>query len=92
MGRPALRRVCQRVDAALQNPGLSDKLPSGSAVRIVCPTSEVCSSRNLDRFAERTGIPESRCTTRDEPNYDTLMRYRLDILAQKKLGLPDIRT
>lgn len=42
-------------------------------------------------FAERTGIPELRRTTRDEPNYDTLMRYRLDILARKRLGLPDIQ-
>lgn len=42
-------------------------------------------------FAERTGIPELRRTTRDEPNYDTLMKYRLDILAGKKLGLPDIQ-
>ena len=42
-------------------------------------------------FAERTGIPELRRTTRDEPNYDTLMKYRLGILAQHKLGLPDIQ-
>jgi phosphoserine/homoserine phosphotransferase len=42
-------------------------------------------------FAERTGIPELRRTTRDEPNYDKLMKYRLDILAQNKLGLPDIQ-
>ena len=42
-------------------------------------------------FAERTGIPELRRTTRDEPNYDTLMKYRLDILARNKLGLPDIQ-
>lgn len=42
-------------------------------------------------FAERTGIPELRRTTRDEPDYDKLMQYRLDILAQKKLGLPDIQ-
>ena len=42
-------------------------------------------------FAERTGIPEFRRTTRDEPNYDTLMRYRLDLLARNKLGLPDIQ-
>ncbi|MGL4409065.1 MAG: bifunctional phosphoserine phosphatase/homoserine phosphotransferase ThrH [Zoogloea sp.] len=42
-------------------------------------------------FAERTGIPELRRTTRDEPNYDTLMKYRLDILANKGLGLPDIQ-
>ena len=42
-------------------------------------------------FAERTGIPEFRRTTRDEPNYDTLMKYRLGILAEHGLGLPDIQ-
>ncbi len=43
------------------------------------------------QFAERTGIPELRRTTRDEPDYDKLMTYRLNILAEKKLGLPDIQ-
>ena len=42
-------------------------------------------------FAERTGIPALRRTTRDEPDYDTLMKYRLGILAEHKLGLPDIQ-
>jgi phosphoserine/homoserine phosphotransferase len=42
-------------------------------------------------FAERTGIPELRRTTRDEPDYDKLMQYRLDLLRQHKLGLPDIQ-
>jgi phosphoserine/homoserine phosphotransferase len=42
-------------------------------------------------FAERTGIPELRRTTRDEPDYDKLMKYRLGILAEKKLGLHDIQ-
>jgi phosphoserine/homoserine phosphotransferase len=42
-------------------------------------------------FAERTGIPELRRTTRDEPDYDKLMKYRLDLLKQHKLGLPDIQ-
>ena len=42
-------------------------------------------------FAERTGIPELRRTTRDEPDYDKLMKYRLGILAEKKLGLADIQ-
>ncbi|MBV2194620.1 MAG: bifunctional phosphoserine phosphatase/homoserine phosphotransferase ThrH, partial [Azonexus sp.] len=37
------------------------------------------------------GIPELKRTTRDEPNYDTLMTYRLNILRDKKLGLPDIQ-
>lgn len=42
-------------------------------------------------FADRTGIPELRRTTRDEPDYDKLMKYRLGILADRKLGLPDIQ-
>lgn len=42
-------------------------------------------------FAGRTGIPELRRTTRDEPDYDVLMKYRLDILARHKLGLPAIQ-
>ena len=42
-------------------------------------------------FAERTGIPEFCRTTRDEPNYDTLMKYRLGLLAEHGLGLPDIQ-
>jgi phosphoserine/homoserine phosphotransferase len=42
-------------------------------------------------FSERTGIPELRRTTRDEPDYDKLMKYRLALLAHHKLGLPDIQ-
>jgi phosphoserine/homoserine phosphotransferase len=42
--------------------------------------------------AERTGIAELRRTTRDEPNYDKLMRGRLAILDRHGLGLPDIQT
>jgi phosphoserine / homoserine phosphotransferase len=42
-------------------------------------------------FADRTGIPELRRTTRDEPNYDALMRYRLELLRRHRLGLPDIQ-
>lgn len=42
-------------------------------------------------FAERTRIPELRRTTRDEPDYDKLMRYRLELLRQHQLGLPDIQ-
>jgi phosphoserine/homoserine phosphotransferase len=41
--------------------------------------------------AERTGIPELRRTTRDEPDYDRLMRGRLEILDRHGLGLPDIQ-
>jgi len=41
--------------------------------------------------AEKTGIPELRRTTRDEPDYDKLMRYRLNILDQRGLRLSDIQ-
>jgi phosphoserine / homoserine phosphotransferase len=42
-------------------------------------------------FANKTGIDELRATTRDIPDYDVLMRQRLALLAQHKLGLPDIQ-
>ena len=42
-------------------------------------------------FSRRTGIAEFARTTRDEPDYDRLMRYRLDLLAQHRLGLADIQ-
>jgi phosphoserine/homoserine phosphotransferase len=41
--------------------------------------------------AERTGIPQLRVTTRDEPDYDKLMRRRLEILDAHHLRLPDIQ-
>ncbi len=42
-------------------------------------------------FAEASGIPELRRTTRDEPDYDKLMKYRLDILKEHGLGLKQIQ-
>ena len=42
-------------------------------------------------FAEESGIPELKKTTRDEPDYDKLMRYRLDILKQHGLGLKEVQ-
>lgn len=42
-------------------------------------------------FAEETGIPELKKTTRDEPDYDKLMQYRLDILKEHGLGLKEIQ-
>lgn len=42
-------------------------------------------------FAEETGIPELRKTTRDEPDYDKLMKYRINILKEHKLGLKEIQ-
>lgn len=42
-------------------------------------------------FAEATGIPELKRTTRDEPDYDKLMAFRLDILREHGLGLSQIQ-
>jgi len=42
-------------------------------------------------FAEATGIPELKRTTRDEPDYDKLMNYRLNILREHGLGLKEIQ-
>lgn len=42
-------------------------------------------------FAEVSGIPELKRTTRDEPNYDKLMEYRLNILREHGLGLKEIQ-
>ena len=42
-------------------------------------------------FAEASGIPELKRTTRDEPDYNKLMEYRLGILRQHKLGLKEIQ-
>ncbi|GHU24012.1 phosphoserine phosphatase ThrH [Spirochaetia bacterium] len=42
-------------------------------------------------FAEATGISAFRRTTRDEPDYDALMHFRLDLLNKNRLKLPDIQ-
>ncbi|MDO4866224.1 MAG: bifunctional phosphoserine phosphatase/homoserine phosphotransferase ThrH [Clostridia bacterium] len=42
-------------------------------------------------FSKASGIPELRRTTRDEPDYDKLMRWRLGILKEHGLGLKDIQ-
>ena len=42
-------------------------------------------------FAEESGIPELKRTTRDEPDYDTLMKWRLEILKEHGLGLKEIQ-
>ena len=42
-------------------------------------------------FSKRTGITELARTTRDEPNYDTLMRFRIELLARHGLKLADIQ-
>ncbi len=42
-------------------------------------------------FAEASGIPELKRTTRDEPDYDKLMKYRIAILKEHGLGLTEIK-
>ena len=42
-------------------------------------------------FAQESGIPELRRTTRDEPDYDKLMKYRINILKEHGLGLKEIQ-
>ena len=42
-------------------------------------------------FAEATGIPELKRTTRDEPDYDKLMKFRIGILKEHGLGLKEIQ-
>ena len=42
-------------------------------------------------FSQESGIPELKRTTRDEPDYDKLMRWRIGILKEHGLGLPQIQ-
>lgn len=64
----------------------------GTAVNVVCLDLEgVLVPEIWIAFAEESGIPELKRTTRDEPDYDKLMRYRIDILAQHGLGLAQIQ-
>ena len=42
-------------------------------------------------FAEASGIPELRRTTREEPDYDKLMRWRIGLLRERGLGLKEIQ-
>jgi phosphoserine/homoserine phosphotransferase len=61
-------------------------------VKIVCLDLEgVLVPEIWIAFAERTGIAELRRTTRDEPDYDKLMRFRLELLRRHRLGLRDIQ-
>ena len=61
-------------------------------MRIVCLDLEgVLVPEIWIAFAEATGIPELRLTTRDWPDYDKLMKYRLNILRERGLTLERIR-
>lgn len=61
-------------------------------MRIVCLDLEgVLVPEIWIEFAQRTGIPELRRTTREEPDYDKLMKARLAILKQHALGIAAIQ-
>ena len=63
-----------------------------SIMRMVCLDLEgVLVPEIWIAFSEATGIPELRRTTRDEPDYDKLMRFRLELLAKNNLKLADIQ-
>jgi len=61
-------------------------------MRIVCLDLEgVLVPEIWIAFSEATGIPELKRTTRDEPDYDKLMRFRLDLLEKNNLKINDIQ-
>ena len=63
-----------------------------AAMQIVCLDLEgVLVPEIWIAFAERTGIAEFRRTTRDEPDYDRLMRWRLELLRRHGMKLADIQ-
>ena len=63
-----------------------------SGMNIVCLDMEgVLVPEIWIAFAKETGIPELTRTTRDEPDYDKLMHYRMDILREHGLGLSRIQ-
>ena len=61
-------------------------------MKIVCLDMEgVLTPEIWIAFSEASGIPELRRTTRDEPDYDKLMKYRIGILKEHGLGLKEIQ-
>ena len=73
-----------RIDSKAESRGLS-------GMNIVCLDLEgVLIPEIWIAFAKKTGIEALKRTTRDEPDYDVLMRYRLDILNKEGFKLADI--
>ncbi len=62
-------------------------------MNIVCLDMEgVVTPEIWIRFSEESGIPELSRTTRDEPDYSKLMKFRMDILRERGLGLREIQS
>lgn len=67
-------------------------LKKGTEMNLICLDLEgVLVPEIWIAFAEETGIPELTRTTRDEPDYDKLMEFRLNILREHGLGLKEIQ-
>lgn len=65
---------------------------SNTTMNIVCLDLEgVLVPEIWIAFAEASGIPELKRTTRDEPDYDKLMKFRLAVLKEHGLGLKEIQ-
>jgi phosphoserine/homoserine phosphotransferase len=74
------------------NNDLKDTIRGGNEMNIVCLDMEgVLVPEIWIAFAEASGIPELKRTTRDEPDYDKLMKYRINILKEHGLGLKEIQ-
>ena len=72
--------------------GCGSHLEEGILMNIVCLDMEgVLVPEIWIAFAEASGIPELKKTTRDEPDYDTLMKWRIGILKEHGLGLKEIQ-
>ena len=79
-------------DLHLQRPDMRNGAQEGSFMYITCLDVEgVLVPEIWIAFAEASGIPELKKTTRDEPDYDKLMKWRLGVLKEHGLGLKEIQ-
>ena len=89
------RERYNRISEHLISPAAEPRRPTdkrGDDMNIVCLDMEgVLVPEIWIAFAEASGIPELRRTTRDEPDYDKLMTWRLGILKEHGLGLKEIQ-
>ena len=91
-GRSRWRVVADTKRAACMMGEKNGRLGKGARMNIVCLDLEgVLVPEIWIAFAEESGIPELARTTRDEPDYDKLMRFRIDTLREHGLGLPQIQ-
>ena len=88
---------CVPIKGNKNHPGIrgttaADASRGGKALNIVCLDLEgVLVPEIWIAFSEASGIPELRRTTRDEPDYNKLMNFRLKILKEHGLGLREIQ-